>query len=282
MKHEDPTVSPQSAKPAAAREAGAGNNTGTANEATAPPLSGTPFSAKEQKTLFLNMVVGVVLLELAVTVGAVVYSIANADKTAAGMVRFNFPWIGYLVTVTLVPVLVMLIMHLISLGFSRTLGGNGLGGDGLGGDPEAVLGTRAAKFYALVRGAPTVILFAGLVLMGAAVYYLDGVMALLLKLGDSFQTVAIWGIGALGVAFCVNAVARAVLAYKTRQLEAEYAFRREVFERTGTLLLSDRQVAIPAAPTAALPSGMETAAEDAEIVVEVESVDAEPKPRTSK
>lgn len=211
-----------------------------------PELSGAPFTEKERKALFLNVVVGIVLLEFAVTVGAVVYSIANADKSAAGMLRFNFPWVGYLVTVVLVPVLVMLILHLVSLGFSRTLLQDAQGGQG--GDPATQVSGRAATFFAMVRGAPTVILFAGFVLMGAAVYYLDGVMALLLKLGDSFQTVAIWIIGALGVAFCVNACARAVLAYKTRKLEAEYAFRREVFERTGTVLMSAKQVALPTQP----------------------------------
>lgn len=205
-----------------------------------PGLSGAPFTEKERKALFLNVIVGIVLLEFAVTVGAVVYSIANADKSASGLLRFNFPWVGYLVTVVLVPVLVMLILHLVSLGFSRTLGN-----DGRMDAPEAEVGGRAATFFALVRGAPTVILFAGFVLMGAAVYYLDGVMALLLKLGDSFQTVAIWAIGALGVVFCVNACVRAILAYKTRQLEAEYAFRRDVFERTGTILLSAKQIALP-------------------------------------
>lgn len=240
------------------------SETGGASE----PLR-APLSTKDEKDLFLNVTIGIVLLELAVTVGAVVFSIANVDRTASGVVRFTFPWIGYLVTVTLVPVLVMLVLHLISLGLSRTLGRE----QPLSPEAEAVLGSRAAKFYALVRGAPTVILFAGFVLMGAAVYYLDGVMALLLKLGDSFQTVAIWGIGALGVAFCVNAVARAVLAYKTRQLEIEYAFRRDVFERTGTILLSGKQVALPLQDTRALsPAVQDVAAVDAEDVVDVQSI----------
>lgn len=199
--------------------------------------SGMPFSEKEKKAMFLNVIVGIVLLELAVTVGAIVYSITNADRSAAGMLRFNFPWLGYLVSITMVPVLVMLILHLVSLGFSRTMGQEASAA-------AELEGTRAGTFFAMVRGAPTVILFAGFVLMGAAVYYLDGVMALLLKLGDSFQTVAIWLVAALGVAFCVNAVARAVLAYKTRKLEAEYAFRREIFERTGTILMSSEQVAL--------------------------------------
>lgn len=237
-------------------------------------LAGAPLSEKEQKSLFFSVIVGIVLLELAVTVGAVVYTITNATRTAAGDLRFTFPWVGYLVTVTLVPVLVMLILHLVSLGFSRTLGRDNRDGNGpqagLGGDPEAIVGKRAASFFALVRGAPTVILFAGFVLMGAAVYYLDGVMALLLKLGDSFQTVAVWLIGALGVAFCVNAVARAVLAYKTRQLEAEYAFRREVFERTGTILMSPQQMAL--SPGSVAPQTGQPALTVQPVLVEIEAI----------
>jgi|GEM_PF-413453 len=188
------------------------------------------YSEKEQKNLFLYVVITIVLLEFAATVGAIVYSIANAERSDSGMMHFNFPWLGFLVMAMLIPALVMLVLHMVNLGLSH---GSGTGSEGL-------VGGRAATFFALVRGAPSVILFAGFVLMGAAIYYLDGVMALLLKLGDSFETVAVWVIGALAAVFCVNAVARAVFAYKTRQMEEEYAFRREVLEKTGTVLLDAR------------------------------------------
>lgn len=91
---------------------------------------------------------------------------------------------------------------------------------------------RMQTFYALVRGAPTVILFAGFVLMCAAIYYLDGVMSLLLKLGENFHLVAIWVVGGFAVAWMVSYVVRAWMHYKPKQMEAEYAFRHEVLERT--------------------------------------------------
>ncbi|HIU17759.1 MAG TPA: hypothetical protein IAB01_04810 [Candidatus Avidesulfovibrio excrementigallinarum] len=224
-----PSSSPESE---ATRPAGGQAQAGHA--AGRGPFTDTAFSERERKSLFLYVVVAIVLLEMAVTVGAIVYSIANAERSAPGVMRFNFPWIGYLVTVTLVPVLVMLILHLVSLGMNRSLRDAG------GGQEHAPVEGRAATFFALVRGAPTVILFAAFVLMGAAVYYLDGVMALLLKLGDSFAEVAIWVVGALALASCVSIVARAVFAYKSKQMEAEYAFRREVLEKTGTILLDAR------------------------------------------
>ena len=233
-----------------------------------PPLErrlfGKAFTEKEQKRLFLYLVIGIVLLEMAITVGALVYSITNAVRVPGGMPRFNFPWLGYLVSVVLAPALVMLVIHLLSLGFTRTLEGDAGPASGSGG--EAVSG-RAGAFFALVRGAPTVILFAGFVLMGAAIYYLDGVMALLLKLGDSFQTVAVWLVGAFAAAWTASTIVRMFLTYKARQMEAEYAFRREVLERTGMVILDTKY-----APTTELrmlpPHDGVTAAPAAALTVE--------------
>ena len=77
---------------------------------------------------------------------------------------------------------------------------------------------RMQTFYALVRGAPTVILFAGFVLMCAAIYYLDGVMSLLLKLGENFHMVAIWVVGGFAAAWIISYVGPAGVAVKTKQL----------------------------------------------------------------
>ena len=204
----------------------------TPQSAGGHPLFGRHFTEKEQKTLFLYLVIGIVLMELAVTVGAIILSITNAQPSATGAPHFQFPWIGYLVAVVMVPVLAMLLINLVSLGFSRGARG---GEADLEGVPQ-----RMQTFYALVRGAPTVILFAGFVLMCAAIYYLDGVMSLLLKLGEHFHLVAIWVIGGFAVAWIISYIVRAFMHYKTKQMNAEYAFRREVLERTGMVILDTR------------------------------------------
>lgn len=124
----------------------------------------------------------------------------------------------------MVPVLAMLLVNLVSLGFSRARGGEDVNLEGV---PQ-----RMQTFYALVRGAPTVILFAGFVLMCAAIYYLDGVMSLLLKLVGKISIWSPSGSGGFAVAWMVSYVVRAWMHYKTKQMEAEYAFRHEVLERT--------------------------------------------------
>ncbi len=197
-------------------------------------LFGKHFSEKEQKTLFLYLVIGIVLMELAVTVGAIIISITNAQPSAGGGVpHFQFPWLGYLVAVVMVPVLAMLLVNLVSLGFSR--GAQDGEEANLEGVPQ-----RMQTFYALVRGAPTVILFAGFVLMCAAIYYLDGVMSLLLKLGENFHMVAIWIVGGFAAAWTISYIVRAWMHYKTKQMEAEYAFRNQVLERTGMVILDTK------------------------------------------
>ncbi len=246
----------------------------SAPAAEGPTLFGRRFSEKEQKSLFLYLIIGIVLAELAVTVGAIVISITNAQPSSTGVPHFRFPWLGYLVAVVMVPVLAMLLVNLVSLGFSRDARG---GEADLEGVPQ-----RLQTFYALVRGAPTVILFAGFVLMGAAIYYLDGVMALLLKLGEHFHLVAIWIVGGFAAAWTVSYVVRAWMHYKTRQMEAEYAFRHEVLERTGMVILDTKYApttdlrmlpAVPGAPggpseapaldvTAALPASAGSSPEE--------------------
>lgn len=85
-------------------------------------LFGKQFTEKEQKTLFLYLVIGIVLMELAVTVGAIIISITNAQPSSSGVPHFQFPWIGYLVAVVMDPCAsAMLLVNLVSLGFS--LGG---------------------------------------------------------------------------------------------------------------------------------------------------------------
>lgn len=194
-------------------------------------LFGRHFSEKEQKQLLLYLVIGIVLAELAVTVGAVIYSITNAHIGADGVPQFRFPWLGYIVALLVGPAVIMLLVHLVSLVFSRPSEGAQ--------DMEGVPG-RIRTFYALVHGAPTIILLGAVVLIGVAVYYLDGLMALLLKIGDSFQILAIWLIGGFTAAWIVSYAVRAAMHYKMRQMEAEYAFRREVLERTGMVLLDAR------------------------------------------
>lgn len=197
---------------------------------------GSLLSDKEQKSLLFYISIGIILVEFAVTVGALIYGIANAHQQPNGMMRFSFPWAGYLVSVVVAPVVVMLLVHLIGMGFFRAVHGDPV----LDEEQMKEMPERMRSLFSLVRGAPTIVLLGGIIVLGAVLYYLDGVMTFLLKLGDSVETIAIWGTVGLVVAWCVSYLARAWFMYKTRRLEEEFAFRREVFERTGMVILDQK------------------------------------------
>lgn len=190
-------------------------------------LFGKNFSLKEQKQLFLQLVIGIVLAELALGVGAVIYSITNAKAGPDKIPQFQFPWLGYMISALVLPVLILLITHLVQSTISRPTEGYG----------DAHISERVKHFYDLVHSAPTIILLVAMALLAIAVYYLDGVMNLLLKISEHFGEIAIWLICGLTVAWVVSYAVRAILHYKTQQMQQEYTFRREVLERTGMVLL---------------------------------------------
>ena len=95
-------------------------------------------------------------------------------------------------------------------------------------------------------------------------------MSLLLKLGENFHLVAIWVVGGFAVAWMVSYVVRAWMHYKTKQMEAEYAFRHEVLERTGMVILDTKHAPttelrmlppVPGGQPGALPPAVDVGSE---------------------
>ena len=64
--------------------------------------------------------------------------------------------------------------------------------------------------------------------------------------------VAIWVVGGFAAAWIISYVVRAWMHYKTKQMEAEYAFRHEVLERTGMVILDTKHA--PTTELRMLPS----------------------------
>ncbi len=211
---------------------------------TEPPKSGLGgfgwlLTDSEQRSLLNTMAIGIILIEFAVTVFAVGSCIASAQTLADGSVSFRFPWAAYLVAVLLAPVAVMFVAHIIDLGFSRMVKGD----PAL--DPEKMktLPLGLQKLIALVHGAPTIILLGGVLVLGILLYYLDAVMGFVVRLGDNAEKVALWATIGLVTAWCVSYLARMWFLYKTRRMQEEYAFRREVLERTGIVITDAASVA---------------------------------------
>lgn len=206
-----------------------------------PGSLGAMLNEKERKSLLAYIALGVIIVEFVVTVVAILHGITNMHTLADGSMEYNFPWKAYLVAVFLAPVGVMFIIQIIGMGFSRILIG----------DPEfnetvsEHMPEKMRRWVGLVQGMPTAILLAGLLLVGLVLYNMDVVMSFLLKLGETAAELALWGGLILFAAWLISYIAKLWLMYRTRKMAEEYAFRREVLERTGIAII-DNKTAITA------------------------------------
>ena len=198
---------------------------------------GLSFSDREKKNLMTFLSIGIILVEFAVTIAAVCYGIIKSTKLPDGTIEFQFPWIPYGVAVIVAPVAIMLVVNIIGLGFTRIFKGD----PAMDEEQMRYMPERLRRLIALSRGLPSIILLGGMILVGAALYYLDAVIQAILRIGDHVEVIAPWVMAGLVAAWCVSYLVRMWFMYKTRRMHEEFAFRREVLERTGIVIVDNRK-----------------------------------------
>lgn len=104
---------------------------------------------------------------------------------------------------------------------------------------------RLQRFYAMVRNAPTVVLLLGILLLGAGLFFVDGAFSALVRLGGALTAYIPWIVGSATALLAVCFLGHRWFVYRQRPHGAEYAFRREVLERTGIVLVDKGCVPLP-------------------------------------
>lgn len=228
------------------------------------PLGGAAAALlydRQHRDLLFYLSIAIFLLELVVGVVALLYGVIHArPEIPGGPPRFQFPWLAYVLAAVLAPAALLLIVHFAGVGLFRSMR-----------DPQQDaalnrdLPERLRKVYAIIQGAPTVVLLLGVLLLGVALFYLDGAVEALKLFGLAAAPALPWIAGGVIAAWCVAYVARIWLNYRTRKLQAEYDFRREVLERTGIVIVERGGMRLPEAteqvraidvgPATALPPG---------------------------
>lgn len=197
---------------------------------------GDLLGEQERKYVLAYIVIGIVLVEFLVAIVAIWQGVANVQSMPDGTVRFRFPWGGYLVSVAAAPVVVLLVLQVIALGYTRLIKG----------DPvltEAQLRQLPPwlqKMLAAVNGVPTFLLLLGVTLLATVIYYFDKVLGFVIRLGESTEHLVLWVGGGVLAAWCVGYLGRMWFAYKVRRMQEEYAYRREVLDRTGMIIVDQR------------------------------------------
>lgn len=104
---------------------------------------------------------------------------------------------------------------------------------------------RLQRFYAMVRNAPTVVLLLGILLLGAGLFFVDGAFSALVRLGGALTAYIPGSWAALRLCWPSVSWGTAGSSTASARMEQEYAFRREVLERTGIVLVDKGCVPLP-------------------------------------
>lgn len=207
-----------------------------------------PWYAGENQEALFYLLIAVFFIELIVGGVAFFYGIIHAaPEVAGGPPVARFPWLAWGLAAILSPVALLLVVHLAGSWLSRTLtreeeaaGASG----GASGDSEH-LPEGMKRFYASVRHAPTLVILVGILLVGVALFFVEGALAAILELGKALLPYLPWIAVSLAGLFAACFLVHAIMVYKQRKMESELAWRREVLEKTGLVLVDRKSIAVP-------------------------------------
>lgn len=236
--------------------------------------SNKPWYAGENQDALFYLLIAVFFIELAVGGVAFFYGIMHSTpETPGGPPIARFPWLAWGAAAVLAPVALLLIVHLAGSWLSQTLTREENQGSGIDSEklPEGM-----KKFYAAVRHAPTLVLLIAILLIGVTLFFVEGALAAILELGKALLPYLPWLAGSAAALLAVCFVAHAFMVYRQRKMENEFAWRREVLEKTGLVLVDKNSIALPRNETQAALIAPEQKALEAGEVLDV-SDDAEKK-----
>ncbi len=206
-----------------------------------------PWYAGEHQDALFYLLIAIFFIELIVGGISFFYGIIHARPEAAGGPPVaRFPWLAWIIASVLAPVALLLVVHLAGTWLSRMLTREDAqtGGEAALADDDHVP-DGMKRFYASVRHAPTIVLLCGILLIGAGLFFVDGTISALGRIGVALMPHIPWIAGSAAALLAICFLAHALMVYRQRKMENEYAWRREVLEKTGLVLVDKSSVALP-------------------------------------
>lgn len=204
-----------------------------------------PWYAGEHQDALFYLLIAIFFIELIVGGIAFFYGIIHAvPESPGGPPVARFPWLAWALSALLAPVGLLLIVHLAGSWVSHILQkDNGTQESSPADDEHLPEGMR--RFYASVRHAPALVLLTGILLLGAAIFFVEGALGAILEMGKALAPHIPWIAGSLAALLGLCFLVHAILVYRQRKMEQEYAWRREVLEKTGLVLVDKSAVGLP-------------------------------------
>ena len=208
--------------------------TGSGQTRNAPPVRRSEY--------WVGVFILVFVAAFFITVAAVCYGIIQTTPALPGQQpHINFPWIGWFTAMLVSPALI--------LGFAQYVAGKKPDETGTETSEQekawaSQLPSRALSAYRFIKDAPIFMVCAALIALGATLLVIDGAFALVTGVFMALVPYAPFFIGGITVFAVTIAILMAWFRHANNRLAAEYAFRREVLEKTGVILLNEKGKAI--------------------------------------
>lgn len=202
-----------------------------------------PWYAGPYKDALTYCMVALFLVELIVGGVAFFYGLVHAvPETPGGPPLARFPWLGWSLAAVLAPVALLLIVHLAGTWVAHMLGRE----DGAAsGTADSHVPPQVQRLYAIIRNAPTVVLLLGILLLGAALFFVDGAFSAVMRLGTALLPYIPWLAGSFAALLAVCYLGQRWFVYRQQRMQEEYAWRRQVLERTGIVLMDKSSLPLP-------------------------------------
>lgn len=212
-------------------------------EAAAPHPRNIRAEAR-RRDFWMSILVLILVIEFFISVAALCYGIITTPPRVPGKAfSLAFPWLGWFAAMIIAPALLA--------GLARLLT-----------DQEEVnrpaetarekewsgqLPPKARRIYRLIKGAPLLVVCLAFVALGATVLTIDSAFELIRGVALALIPYAPYFIGGITVLAVAVATLMAWFRYKNNKLAAEYAFKHEVLEKTGIVLMDDERALLPQA-----------------------------------
>lgn len=218
------------------------------------------YEDKNQDTIFY-LFIALFFIELIVGGIAFFYGIIHArPEIPGGPPIARFPWLVWALSAVLAPVAFLLIVHLTGSLISSTIKQDPSDSPDSLEKEELPEGMR--RFYAAVRHAPAVVVLLAILLLGTSLFFVDGALTAVKHLLVNLVPYIPWLAVSFAALLAICFVTHAILVYRQRKMENEYAWRREVLEKTGMVITdnSTRTLSLEQEPKSALPQSTITVA----------------------
>ena len=187
----------------------------------------TKWYKNKNKDVVIYYLIAIFFVEIIVTTIAFFYGVVHAEYQYTGGPRIaSFPWLGWIIASSLVPVVLLLFFHLSGWFFSKTID-----------EPYEGDKSRSAQnipdkvkvFYALVNNAPVILVLLTLLAFGILIFFIDSALA-------TITPYIPWIVGGMSIFLTVSYLARLFFLSHENKLNREYEYRMQIFKETGIII----------------------------------------------